>query len=126
MDFFGFVDMVVTLFASATTRYILEDDRLVIRRGGFVRMEIPYNDVDLIEYIDNKVGLVFHERLCRLALPKKKVVRIQIRRKVGFHAVLINPHDPDHLIKTWYWARYPAEAAAQGAQPPLPAASRLV
>ncbi|WP_424630181.1 PH domain-containing protein [Bradyrhizobium sp. SYSU BS000235] len=121
-----FIEMVVTLFAAATTRYILEDDRLVIRRGGFISMEIPYRDVDLIEYIDDKPQFFGPERLYRLAFPLRNILRIQIRKKSSFHYVLINPRDPDYLIKTWYWARYPAEARAQAAQPPLPSAPRLV
>ncbi|MEH2513115.1 hypothetical protein V1291_004469 [Nitrobacteraceae bacterium AZCC 1564] len=121
-----FLEMVVTLFASATTRYILEDDRLVIRRGGFISMEIPYRDVDLVEYIEDN-GLFFGpERLFRLSLSRLRVLRITIRRKSGFHYVLINPRDPDNVIKTWYRAKFPDEARAQGAQRPLVGASRVV
>jgi hypothetical protein len=109
------------LIVHGSTRYILEDDRLIIRRGGFVVMDIPFSDIDLIEYVVNKLGLTFHERMYRLALPKAKVLRLKIKRKGGLRYLLINPRDPDHVIKTWYLARYPAEAQAQGWQSSLDA-----
>lgn len=81
-------------------------------------MDLPFSDIDLIEYVVNKLGLTFHERMYRLALPKAKVLRLKIRRKSDFRYILINPRDPDHIIKAWYLARYPAEARAQGWQSP--------
>jgi hypothetical protein len=87
-------------------------------------MEISYSDIDLIEYVWG--WLSPRQRLYRLAFPTLKVLRLKIRKKHGFRYVLINPRDPDHVIRTWYLARYPVEAAAQGAQRPLPGASRLV
>ncbi len=102
----------MTLYARATTRYILEDDRLIIRRGGAVSMDIPYRDVDLIEYADAEQYYFTQERLFRLSFRKMKVLRITIKKEGKLHYILINPRDPDHLIKTWYWARYPAEARA--------------
>lgn len=120
------IEMVVTLYARATTRYILEDDRLIIRRAGSVRMEIPYRDMDLIEYIDDKGWFFGPERLYRLFLLARRVLRITIRRNGDLQYVLINPLDPDRVIKTWYWAKFPAEARAQGAQRPFPGASRVV
>jgi hypothetical protein len=110
-------EMVVTLYARATTYFVLEEDRLIIRRGGTVSMNIPYRDMDLIEYADDKQYFFPTERLFRLSLKTLKVLRITINKKGDLHYILINPRDPDHLIKTWYWARYPAEAAAQGAPP---------
>jgi hypothetical protein len=125
-DFFFLSDMAemaITLFARATTYYVLEKDRLVIRRGGTVSMEIPYRDVDLIEYIEDNSWFFGPERLFRLSLRR---LRIQIRKENGFHYVLINPRDPDLLIKSWYWVRYPAEARAQRAQRVLPGATQVI
>jgi hypothetical protein len=109
----------ITLIMYGSTRYVVEDDRIIIRRGGYVVMDIPFSDIDLIEYVVNKLGFTFHERMYRLALPKAKVLRLKIKRKGGLRYLLINPRDPDHVIKAWYLARYPAEAQAQGWQSAL-------
>lgn len=129
LDFLFLSDMAeaaITLFASATTYYVLEGDRLIIRRGGTVSMEIPYRDVDLIEYVDDKPRFFGPERLFRLSLQRLRVLRITINKKGKIHYVLINPRDPDLLIKSWYWARYPDEARSQGAQRPALGTSRVV
>ena len=44
------VVLVGTLWLQATTHYIVEADRLLIRRAGFTWMEIQFRDVDEIEY----------------------------------------------------------------------------
>lgn len=131
MDSLGllFLDMaqsVVTLFAAATTYYVLEEDRLIIRRGGTVSMNIPYRDIDLIEYADNKQQYFTLERLFRFSFRRLEILRITINKNDKLHYILINPRDPDYLIKTWYWARYPDEAQAQDAQRPAPTASPIV
>jgi len=129
LDFLSFsslIEGIVTFFASATTYYVLEEDRLIIRRVGTVSMNIPYRDMDLIEYANDQQRYFTQDRLCRLSFRRLRDLRITINKNGKLHYILINPRDPDHLIKTWYWARYPDDAQSQGAQRPLPGVSQIV
>jgi hypothetical protein len=88
----------VTLWFGATTHYIVEPDRLLIRRAGFVWMEIPFQDVEEMEH-----RAIFFDRFLQIRLYQlgfRKMLRIAKRR--GFRYVLINPHDPAPIIEAFY------------------------
>jgi hypothetical protein len=108
---FGLLIVVATLLTRATTFYTIEDDTLIIRRIGSVRMEIPFRDVEDIQYQWIYLDQLSQIRMYRLGLPGKM---LRIKKSSGFRYVLINPSDPDHIIKAWHLARYPDEARAQG------------
>ena len=87
-----------TLWLRATTHYIVEADRLLIRRAGFNWMEILFRDVEEIQHRS-----VFFDKLCQVRMYQlgfRKMLRI--RRRRGFHYVLINPRDPAPIIDAFY------------------------
>ena len=89
--------LVGTLWLRATTQYIVEADRLLIRRAGFTWMEIAFQDVDEIEY---QAG--FFDKLRQIKMYQlgfRKMLRIRKRR--GFRYVLLNPRDPTPIIEAY-------------------------
>jgi len=83
-----------TLWVRATTRYILEADRLLIRRAGFVWMDIPFRDV-----VDIESKPLFFDKLWQIKMSQLGSRRmLRIRRRRGFRYVLINPRDPAAII----------------------------
>ena len=83
-----------TLWLRATTRYIVESDRLLIKRAGFIWMEIPFRDIEDFQYQRIFLDKLLQVRLSQLGF--RKMLRIRKRR--GFRYVLINPRDPTPII----------------------------
>ena len=91
------VVLVGTLWLQATTHYIVEADRLLIRRAGFTWMEIQFRDVDEIEYQAGFFDKFLQIRMYQLGFRKL----LRIKKSGGFHYVLINPRDPAPIIEAY-------------------------
>ena len=93
----------------ASTRYVIEPDRILIRRTGFTWMEIPFDNV-----ADIQLGAgfsIFHIMMTQPAFRAK----LRIKRKQGlFPTVVVNPRDPVALLQafTRYQERRQSAAAS--------------
>ena len=103
------VGLGIALWLRFTTVYDLREDRLVISRGGWVWMEIPFAEIDAI-----LVQSAFMDRFIQVRLFKTPPFfgrMTRIRKRSGVRYVLINPQVPDALIKAWesYRSAHPPE-----------------
>jgi hypothetical protein len=87
--------LVGTLWLRATTHYLVETDRLLIKRSGFVWMEILFRDIEDFQYQAFFLSKLWQIRLYQLGF--RRMLRIRKRR--GFRYVLINPRDPAPIIE---------------------------
>jgi hypothetical protein len=92
------LSVVGTLWLRATTHYLLEADRLLIRRAGLIWMEILFRDVEEIQYQAVFLSKISQIRMYRLGFGGKF---LRIRRSRGFRYVLINPRDPAPIIEAF-------------------------
>jgi len=94
----AWLSVVATLCLRATTHYLVEADRLLIRRAGFIWMEILFRDVEEIQ-----LQGIFFQKLSQIRMYQlagfRKILRI--RKRSGFHYVLINPRDPALIIEAF-------------------------
>jgi hypothetical protein len=88
--------LAATIMLRATTRYILRPDRLLIRRSGFVWMEIFFDDVEEIEEQAVFFSKPFQIRLYQFVF--RRMLRIT-KRKGFFRHVLLNPRDPAEIVR---------------------------
>jgi hypothetical protein len=90
--------VVVRLLLRATTHYVVRADRLLIRRAGFIWMEILFGDVEEIECKTFFFDKFFQIRMYRLGFGK--MLRITRSRKWNRY-VLMNPRDPAPIIEAF-------------------------
>ena len=112
----------------ATTRYIVEPDRLIIRRAGLEWMQIPFQDVEDIEHRLFFFDKILQVRMYQLRFPQFGGSRsarpipqsremlnqgetLRIRKKGYFRYVLINPVDPIPLLNAF--AEFKTNASRQ-------------
>ncbi len=89
------------LLVQATTRYVVEADRIVIRRSGFTWMAIRFDDVAEIQ-----AGGSFSIFNITMTQPAFRA-KLRIRRKQGlFPTVVINPREPLPVLEAF--ARFQA------------------
>jgi hypothetical protein len=117
-----------TAWLRATTRYIVEPDRLIIRRAGFEWMQIPFQDVEDVEHRFVFFDKILQVRMYQLHFPRfggprsarpiphsremlNKGEALRIRKKGFFRYVLINPVDPMPLLNAF--AEFKANASHQ-------------
>ena len=92
-----------------TTRYVVDADRLRIRRIGFTWMEIPFDNVVEIQ-TGTFTFSMFSIRMTQPAFGK----RLKIRRKSGiFPDVIINPSEPTALVEAFARFQAAREATAE-------------
>ena len=108
----------LTLVVRATTYFIVKDDRLIIRQLGFVRKTILFSEIEDIECESAFVRQSSQIALYQLSGGKL----LRLTKKSGTRYVLINPSDPQRVIKAWskYWAQFPSEKSFQVGLTPLP------
>ena len=87
------------LWLQTTTYYIAKADRLVIRRSGFVCMEILFDDIEEIEQIAISFDRWRQIRMYQLNWHLQQL-RI-VKRKGFFRYVVINPRDPTPIIEAF-------------------------
>ena len=111
------LSMVATLGLRVTTHYLVEADRLLMRRAGLIWMTILFRDVEEIELRSGVFDRLLQIRMYRLGRGWK-ILRITKRR--GFRYVLINPRDPSLIIASFrrFRASLPSEV-------PMPSGSAL-
>jgi hypothetical protein len=103
--------VVAAIAVQATTRYVVESDRIRIVRTGFTWMNIPFDDVADI-HVGSGAFSIFNITMTQPAFRGK----LRIRRKKGLFAnVVINPREPIPLLESF--ARYHAAKT----QPTTPA-----
>jgi hypothetical protein len=107
--------LAASLWLKATTRYVVAADRLLIRRGGVVWMEIPFADIAEIDDKGGAIDRFFQFRMYRLGL--RRTLRIT-KKKGIFRCVLINPRDPAPLVEAFQRSR---SASQHRAGPPAAA-----
>jgi len=109
---------VATAWLRATTRYIVEPDRLIIRRAGLEWMQILFQDVEDIEHRLVFFDKILQVRMYQLRFPRfggprsarpiphsremlNKGEALRIRKKGFLRYVLINPVDPMPLLNAF-------------------------
>src|SRR5262249_32279106 len=110
--------LAATAWLRATTRYIVERDRLIIRRVGLEWMQIPFQDVEDIEHRLLFFDKILQIRMYQLRFPQiggprsarpiphsRDVLNpgeaLRIRKKGYLRYVLINPVDPMPLLNAF-------------------------
>jgi hypothetical protein len=91
------VHVIATLVLRGTTHYIVESDRLLIKRAGSIWMEIPFRDVEEIQHQAISISRFSEIRLYQLGIRKM----FRIKKKRGFRYVLINPRSPAAIIEAY-------------------------
>jgi hypothetical protein len=106
------------LYLNATTHYIVEPGRLLIRCGGFVWMEIRYSDIEEMEC--KWVVFDSFRQIYMFQLGFRKMLKIT-KRNGFFRYVLLNPRDPKPIIEAVhrFRANLVTEMPREGG-PPLP------
>src|SRR5437016_3770653 len=93
--------LVVTIWLRATTRYIVEADRILIRRAGFIWMTILFDDIENIEQIYLSFDNMFQIRMFQLNFSWRRPMLKIVKRTGFFRNIVIDPRDPAPVMEAF-------------------------